>query len=157
PTVMGGASEAALGRRRSSRRAPIGRQGCGDLSSEAAPAGARPESRRTSPLPALPCALRLQLVGVILLDLLDAAVAAEERVLRHVRRVLARRWTLAHRFGERADVVRSGAAADTEVANVERERLLAELGDLVSVAGEWIERDREGARAFGEMPVRVVQ
>src|SRR4030095_12840413 len=41
--------------------------------------------------------------------------------------------------------MRARAAADAEIADVERERVLPELGDLVAVAEERIERGREGA------------
>jgi hypothetical protein len=39
--------------------------------------------------------------------------------------------------------MRPGAAADAEVPGAERERFLAELGDLVTIAQERIEPGRE--------------
>ena len=80
---------------------------------------------------------------------------AEERVLRHVGRILARRRPLADRFGKRADVMRARAAAHAEIPDVEFGRLPSELGDLEPVARERIERDGEWARALVEMPVRI--
>src|SRR6266545_6997864 len=101
--------------------------------------------------------MRLQLVGVALLDLFDSLVRAEERVLRHVGRIPARRRMLADRFGERSNVMRASAAADAEIPDAHRERLAAEFRDLEPVAGERIERDRERTRAFGKMPMRIAQ
>ena len=64
---------------------------------------------------------------------------------------------LADRFGERADVMRTCAAADAEIADVDFERLAAELGDLEPVAGERIERDGKRPRSRRTAPLRVAQ
>src|SRR5580765_3543188 len=77
----------------------------------------------------------------------QALVAAEQDVLGHVRREAARGRPAAQRLGEAPDVMLARAAADTEIADVERERVLPELGDLVTVAEERIERGGEGAVA----------
>jgi hypothetical protein len=77
----------------------------------------------------------------------QALVAAEEDVLGHVRREAARRRPAAQRLGEAPDVMRSRAAADAEIADVEGESFLPELGDLVAVAEERIQRGGEGAVA----------
>src|SRR5215472_9096595 len=55
---------------------------------------------------------------------------AEDVVLRHVRRILARGRMAAERFRERADMMRPRAAADAEVAHPHRVGRLAELRDL---------------------------
>ena len=59
--------------------------------------------------------------------------------------VSARRRRPSERLGQAPDVVRTGAAADAEVADAELVRVPGELRDLVAVAGERIERRRERA------------
>src|SRR6516164_9259847 len=83
------------------------------------------------------------LVAIVRLDLANHLVGAEEGVLGHVLAVAARRWTAAETLGERADVMRTGATADTEIANVGRESLAAEIEDLRA-------RGHEGVQAVGE-------
>src|SRR5260370_25523397 len=56
----------------------------------------------------------LQVGGILPVALGDARVAAEERVLRHLRRVPGRGGHLSGRPGHGADVGRGGAAADPE-------------------------------------------
>src|SRR5260370_27289137 len=84
--------------------------------------------------------------AVVGLHLADLLVGAEEGVPRHVHGVAACRWLAAETLGERADVVRARAAAHTEVADTERERLAPEVGDLLPRAGEGIEPHGKGAR-----------
>src|SRR6516165_8993728 len=71
--------------------------------------------------------LKSQLARVILLHLLDALVRTQESVLGHVRRVPACGRMLAYSFGERSNVMRPGAAAHAQVADVHLERGAAEL------------------------------
>ena len=59
------------------------------------------------------------------------------------------------RLGEAPDMMRSRAAADAEIADVERQRVLPELGDLVAVAEERIERGGEGAVVGRDGSVRL--
>jgi hypothetical protein len=80
--------------------------------------------------------------SVILLDLLDALVGPKERMLRHVRGILARRGMLAHDLRERANVMRPGAAAHAEIAYPHVEGLFAERRDLIAITGERIESHR---------------
>src|SRR5260221_12393614 len=86
----------------------------------------------------------LQVGGILPVALGDARVAAEERVLRHVRRVPGRGGHLAGRLGHGAIEVRGGAAADAEVAHAEVEGGRGELAQLVAGAGEGVERGGEG-------------
>src|SRR5260221_13733971 len=75
-------------------------------------------------------------VGCILpVALGDARVAAEERVLRHVRRVPGRGGHLSGRLGHGAYVGRGGAAADAEGAHAEGEGGRGELAQLVAGGG----------------------
>src|SRR5579864_2423354 len=90
--------------------------------------------------------IRLELGSVLGLDLLDPLVGAEPGMPRHVDGVAARRRMPAERLGERADVVRTGAAAHPEVADPGRVGLAAEVGDLGARTHERVESDREGAR-----------
>src|SRR5258708_26005733 len=76
----------------------------------------------------------LQVGGILPVALGDARVAAEERVLRHVRRVPGRGGHLAGRLGHGAYVVRGGAAADAEVAHAEVEGGRGGLAPLVAGA-----------------------
>src|SRR5437899_8052256 len=71
--------------------------------------------------------------GVLQVVLAQALVGAEEDVLGHVRRIPAGRRPPTERLGQAAHVMRAGAAADAEVPRAERERVLAELRDLVAV------------------------
>src|SRR5262245_47184408 len=64
---------------------------------------------------------------------------------------------LADGFGQRADVMRAGPTTDAEVANAERERFAAEVGDLEAIAGERVERDRERPTAPVAVPVLIAQ
>src|SRR5262249_34824101 len=98
-----------------------------------------------------------ELVRVVLLHLLDALVRAQERVLAHVRRIPARGWMPAGGFRQGADMVRPGAAAHAQIANVQRQRGAAELGDLEAVANEGIQRGRERAASPIAVPTRVTQ
>src|SRR5204862_49240 len=87
----------------------------------------------------------LELHDVVALDLADALVGAEERVPRHVGAVAARRRMSPQALGERADVVRSRAAADAEVTDAEPIGLAPEVEDLPAGAQEGVEPDRKGA------------
>ena len=66
-------------------------------------------------------------------------------MFRHVRRIAARRRILAQRFRHGADVVRSGAATDALVVHSQRQCLPCELGDLVAIARQAIQRRGKGA------------
>src|SRR5262245_50256415 len=85
----------------------------------------------------------------------EALVRSEQDVLRHVRRVAAGQWLAAQGFGETPDVVRSRATADTEIADAQVERVPPELGDLVAVADERIERGRKRPVVRHALAVRV--
>src|SRR5438876_9406513 len=87
----------------------------------------------------------LELTDVVALDLADALVGAEERMPRHVDAVAARRRMSPQALGERADVVRSRAAADAEVTDTEPMGLAPEVEDLPAGAQEGVEPDRKGA------------
>src|SRR5260221_13492875 len=86
----------------------------------------------------------LQVGGILPVALGDARVAAEERVLRHVRRVPGRGGHLAGRLGHGADGVRGCAAADAEGPHAEVEGGRGELAQLVTGAGEGGECGGEG-------------
>src|SRR5262249_58318421 len=77
----------------------------------------------------------LEVAGVLLVGPDDAGIGAEERMLGHVRGVAGCRGRLARRLRHRADVVRRGATADTQVAHAERDGLGGELAQLVAGAG----------------------
>src|SRR5438552_12854610 len=64
---------------------------------------------------------------------------------------------LADGLGKRADVMRSGAAADTKISDVHRQRLATEIRDLEAIAGEGVERDRERPATPVAVPVRIAQ
>ena len=64
---------------------------------------------------------------------------------------------LADRFGQRANVMRTGAAAYAQVADAHRQRVATEVGEFEPVAGERIERDRKRLVAPIAMPVTVAQ
>ena len=66
-------------------------------------------------------------------------------MFRHVRRVPARGRVLAQRFRHRADVVRPGAATHALVVHPQRQCLPGELGDLIAVARQVIQRGGKGA------------
>src|SRR5262249_13088920 len=88
-----------------------------------------------------------QPLRVVLVLGLEALVAAEERMLRHVRRVGALGRGAAEGLRDRADVMRAGAAADAEVGDPELERLAREVPELVARADERIEPGRERSPA----------
>src|SRR5579875_2402362 len=75
---------------------------------------------------------------------LQALRLAEDVMLGHVRRIAAGQRMTAECLGKGADVMRPGAAADAEIAHAEIIGRLAELGDLVAIAGEGIQRHGEG-------------
>src|ERR1700694_6065694 len=81
----------------------------------------------------------LKLARVVLLHLRDAFVRSQKRVFGHIRGIFRPRRMLAHGFGQRTDVMRPGAAAHAQIADVHRESRFAEFGDLEAVAGERIE------------------
>src|SRR5258708_30153868 len=81
--------------------------------------------------------------------------AAEQIMFRHVRRVACRRRPLADGLGECADMMRAGAAANTEIVNAHAVGGGAELGDLEAIAGERVERDRKGM-ATGQAAAAVI-
>src|SRR5215468_4853624 len=116
--------------------------GCSVWSLRPTPANLRTSPRRSAPA-APPSRWASDPFGVIGVLLPEALVRAENVVLRHVGRIAAGRRLAAKRLGHGADVMRPGTAADAEIADVERQRRLGELGDLEAVAGERIERDRE--------------
>src|SRR5689334_10553985 len=88
--------------------------------------------------------LRSGLVAIVRLNLTDHLVRAEEGVPRHVLAVAARRWLASETFGERADVVGTCAAADTEVADAGGEGLAAEIEDFRARRHERIETIGKG-------------
>ena len=65
-------------------------------------------------------------------------------MLGHVGGETAGRWRAAERLGHAANVVRPGTATDTQVTDAELVRLPREIGDLIAVADERIERRWEG-------------
>src|SRR5258708_30623172 len=86
----------------------------------------------------------LQVGGILPVALGDARVAAEERVLRHVRRVPGRGGHLARRPRHGAYVVRGGAAADADAAHAEGEGGRGDLAQLVTGECGWDGRGRGG-------------
>src|SRR5262245_41927565 len=93
-------------------------------------------------------AVRLEFPRVLLVLLFQRLVGPKEGVLRHIRRVAARLRCSPECFRHAADMVRSGTAANTEVANPGVVGLLGEVRDLVPGAGEWVECCRERAPAW---------
>src|SRR4051794_18967460 len=79
-------------------------------------------------------------------------VLPEDRMLRHVRGVAARRNGPAQALGHRADIMGSAAAADADVPDAQVARRGGEVGHLEAVAEERFEREREHAR-----PLDVLQ
>src|SRR5215831_18950683 len=84
------------------------------------------------------------LVAIVRLDLADHLVGAEERVPGHVLAVAARRRMASETFSERADVMGTCATADTEVADVGRERFASEIEELRARRHERVEPVGEG-------------
>src|SRR5215472_755537 len=77
-----------------------------------------------------------QIPRVLPVALGDPRGRAEERMLRHVRRVTRGGRRLAGRLGHGPDVMRAGAAADAEVRGAEREGGRGELAEFLAGAGE---------------------
>src|SRR5690349_3811726 len=98
---------------------------------------------------------RLEMTRVFLVLLLQAGVRAEVGVLGHVGGVPAGRRRLANRLGQAPDVVRSGAAADAEIAYPQVVGRFAEFGHFVAATGEGIER-RGKRHASGNRRTRGV-
>src|SRR5215469_5245183 len=111
---------------------------------------------RSFPMAALP-ELAPQRLGIGEVLLAQPFRLAEDVMLRHVRRVTARRRLAAERLGQRPDMVRAGAAADAEIVDAMLIGRLAELGDLEPVAGEGIERHRKGVVVGNAVTMPVVQ
>src|SRR6185312_16154344 len=72
------------------------------------------------------------------LYLADLPVRAEERVLGHVRAVLARFRMAAERFGQGADMVWAGAAANSQIVDAQGMGLAAEVADFRTRTDEGI-------------------
>src|SRR5262249_29155804 len=83
--------------------------------------------------------------------------AAEDVVPRHVGGIAAGGWMPAERLSERADVMRTGAAAHTERAHIERMGGLGEIRDLEAVAGERVKRNRKRMIARNAGAARIVE
>jgi len=98
---------------------------------------------------------RLKLLCVVFL--LDTLTRSQERVLRQVRGVPVPRRAFPDGFRESADVMRTGATAHAQMADIERQRGAFEFRDLEPVADEGIEcRGKRPASAVA-VPMRVAQ
>src|SRR6202521_3349911 len=90
--------------------------------------------------------LSSEFVAIRALHPLDALVGAEVGVLGHIRGILARLRVAAKTFRQRADMVRTGAAADTQVTHAHRIGSLAEFVYFCACADKRIQPNGEGSR-----------